>query len=386
MTVIPSPFSLAPMEFKELSEATKAIMRERDWTQAQLGACWGRTQAWVSTVAGGKQDVGFNRLSRLLDRVGYEVVIRRKLDEAEVKRRAFLTSMASVTLIPSPGGDPYRDPDYVGMLADRINKSFYQSGGANGFQEASRHLNRVRNAVAGSKDTRLLKAASRLARQASLVHYDARRLPQAQEAGKLAVAYARAGQDHDGQAHALNELSMFYAYQGDGRRGEWYARQALTVPDLSPMREAQASARLGRSLGLLGEKRHSALALDRAQEIGNDLPDSQRADLVGGVGVAFYEQGSWESAQGTLDEAVKLVSAQSPMLGANYLTRRVQAALRASDPLLAAELTGPLSRVAPLISSARLDGYLAEIMSLSTPWRGVPEVKDMRQQLHALLA
>ncbi|GAA2732500.1 hypothetical protein [Actinocorallia aurantiaca] len=373
------------MEFRELPEATKAIMKERGWTQAQLGDAWGRTQAWVSTVAGGKQDIGFNRLSRLLGRVGYEVVIRRKIDEAEVKRRAFLAGAASVTLVPSAEGNPYRDPDYVGAIAERVNKSLYGSGGLTAFQDADRHLRRVRNAVTGSKDVRLLGAASELARKVSLVQYDACRLPQAQEAGKLAASFARAGQDRDRQVSALNELAMFSCYRGDGRHGEWYARQALTVPGISPASEARASMGLGRALGLLGEKRHSSMSLDRARTIGTDLPDFERVNLTGNVGVALYEQGEWKAAQDTLHEAVEFLLPASPWLGANLLARQVQAALRSSEPLLAAELMGTLSRIAPLVSSARLDGYLTEIAALSTPWRDVREVKDMRQQLHTLL-
>ncbi len=302
-----------------------------------------------------------------------------------MKRRAFLAGAASVTLVPHANGNPYRDPDYVGMLADKVNKSFYESGGLTAFQDAARHLRRVRHAVADSKDTRLLQASSSLARQVSLVQYDARRLPQAQEAGRLAAALARAGQDHEGRVSALNELSMYYCYGGDAQRGEWYARQALTVPDISPVQESRASARLGRALGLLGEKRHSVTALDRSRQIANDLPDFQRADLFGGVGVAFYDQGSWTLAQDALHEAIKLISPISPLLWANYLARQVQVAFRSSQPLLAAELMDPLSRIVPLVSSARLDGYLTEITALSNPWRDVPEVKDMRGQLHTLL-
>ncbi|WP_106398404.1 hypothetical protein [Actinocorallia populi] len=303
-----------------------------------------------------------------------------------MKRRAFLTNVATVTLIPSADGNPYRDPDYVELLAGRAHKSLYGSGGRTGFQDAARHLRRLQHAVAAGKDTRLCSAASELARKVSLIQYDARRLPQAQEAGKLAVAFARAGQDRDKQVSALNELAMFHSYQGDGRRGEWYARQALTVPGISPACEARASMSLGRALGLLGEKRHSAMSLGRAREIGTDLSDFDRANLTGNVGVALYEQGDAKAAQATLHEAVKIVLPASPWLGANLLARQVQAAFQASEPLLAAELATTLTRVAPLVSSARLDGYLTEIMTLSTPWRDVPEVKDMRERLRTLLA
>lgn len=53
-------------------------------------------------------------------------------------------------------------------------------------------------------------------------------------------------------------------------------------------------------------------------------------------------------------------------------------ALRSSQPITAVELTGPLVHIAPLVSSARLHGYLAEIVALSARWRNVPEVKNMR--------
>jgi predicted XRE-type DNA-binding protein len=380
------PLSLRPMEFRELHGAVKAILEERGWTQGQLGEAWGRARSRVSIVAGGKQDVGFNRLSRMLDQVGYEVVIRRKPDEAEVRRRAFLSTVATATLVPSAEGNPYRDPEYVGLLSEKVSKSFYESGGLTAFQEATRHLRRVQNAVSGSKDTRLFRAASSLARKISLVQYDARALPQAQETGRLAAAFARAGQDPEGQVSAFNELSMFYAYTGDGKRAEWYARQALAVPEISPVHESRTAARLGRALGLLGEKRHASVSLDKAREVATDLPDFERADLIGGIGVALYEQGEWKAAQATLHEAVKLVAPLSPLLETGYLARQVQAAFHASDPELGAELMGRLVRVAPLVSSARLDGYLAEIMALAAPWRDVPEVRDMRQRLHALLA
>jgi len=373
------------MELQELPDALKMIMKEQELTQKQLGKVWGRTQAWVSLVALGKQDVGFNKLRDLLGRVGYEVVIRRKSDEAEVKRRSFLANVATVTLLPSANGHPYRDPEYVTLLSERVERSLYGSGGLTTIPDAARHLRRVQSTVTGSKDARLLSAASSLARQISLVHYDARQISHAQEAGKLAVAFAQAAKNPGQQVSALNVMSVLYSYEGDGHRGQQYARQALTIPDIPPEEEAVAYTRLGRALGLLHEKRHSAMALDRAQEIASGLPGVQRARLIGGVGISLHDQGEWEAAQDTLEEAVKGVSPASPWLAANLMARQVQSALRASQPLRAVELMDTLGRVAPLVSSARLDEYLTEIMALSTPWRNVPEVKIMRQLLRTLL-
>lgn len=305
-----------------------------------------------------------------------------------MKRRKFLASMASVSLVPSANGNPYRDPEYVSLLSGKIRESYYGSGGFSALQDATRHLRRVQSVITNSKDTRLLSAASSLARQVSLVHYDIKDLPQAQEAGKLAAVFAERAGDSDGQASALNELSVFYLYDKDGQRGQYYARRALTVPDISIERESQAHANLGGALGILNEKKNASTHLNRAQEIGVELPDFRRAIVVGDVGVSHYHQGNWKAAQSTLGEAVKLLDSTSPLLGANYLARQVLVALRTNQPLLAAELMGTLGRIAPMVSSARLDGYLAEIFALShspAPWRDGREIKTMRQQLRTLL-
>ncbi len=126
----------------------------------------------------------------------------------------------------------------------------------------------------GSKDKRILGAASQSARKVSVVQYDALELPQAQEAGKAAVVFAQAAEDREGRIGALNEIAMFYCYQGDGQRAQRYARRALTIPDVSLEQEATAHLCLGRALGLLTEKRNSATHLDKAREIGADLPPS----------------------------------------------------------------------------------------------------------------
>ncbi|WP_148086064.1 tetratricopeptide repeat protein [Actinocorallia herbida] len=218
-----------------------------------------------------------------------------------------------------------------------------------------------------------------------MFNYDARKMPEAQKAAHLSVVYAQACGDHEGQANALNCLSTFYGYAQDGERARVYAGRALTVPELSREQEARAYSRLGRSLGLLNEKRQAMTHLDKAREVGEDLPEFRRADLVGSVGVALYEQGDFAAARSALDESVRLASSSSPFVWANYLARLVQTALRASEPDLAVELMETLGRIAPLVSSARLDTYLAEIAELSHPFRGMPEIELMRERLRVLL-
>ncbi|MDX6740665.1 helix-turn-helix transcriptional regulator [Actinocorallia sp. A-T 12471] len=372
------------MEAQTLPDALKMIMKEEGWSQARLAREMGVLTTWVSRVVKGQRDTSVGNAIALLGRVGYEVAIRRKTEGAEVKRRGFLAGMASVTLVPSANGNPYRDSEYVGLLSERVRGSLHGSGGITALQDAAKHLRRVQSIVTDSKDTRLLTAASSLAREVALVHYDARNFPLAQQAGQLSASYAQAAGDHGGRVTALCVLATVHGYQGDGRRNEHYARQALTVPEISPAQEADAWMNLGGGLGLLNEKRHASIALDRAREIVADLPDSQHASLTANVGLLLYKQGSWKAAQDALGEAVKGVSSESPWLGAYIMARRVQAALNASQPLLAAELMMPLARVAPLVSSARLDERLSEISKLSLPWKDVPEVKTMREQLRVL--
>ncbi|MCD0449021.1 hypothetical protein LO762_07430 [Actinocorallia sp. API 0066] len=372
------------MEIRTLPELVQTIMKEKGWTQADLGKTWGRTQAWVSLVLSGKQDVRFNQLSDMLRRVGYELVIRRRLDEAAVKRREFIASAATVTLVPGANGNPYRDPDYVSMLSDKIENGSLRSGVASAAHAAA-HLRRVEHALMGGKDARLRRAASSLARNVAIAQYNTHELPQAHKAGRFAFALAQSVGDHEGQAASLNELSMFSAFEGDGLHAMQYARQALTVPDISLEIEASAHMRLGRALGLLSESRAASTHLDKAQEIGSGLPELRRADMLGGVGVALSEQGKWEASHGTLAEVVRLIAPMSPFLGVNYLACQARTALRGSQPTLAAELVDTLSRVAPLVNSERLNKLYAKILSLTNPWANAPEVKTMRDQLRTLL-
>lgn len=301
-----------------------------------------------------------------------------------MKRRDFIAHAATVTLVPSANGNPYRDPDYVSMIAERIKKGLYNSG-VTSASHAAQHLRRVERAIGAGRDGKLTRAAAVLAHHVAIVHYNADDLPEAHKSGKLAFVLAQMCQDHEGQADALNGLALFSAYQRDGLRTQQYARQALTVPDISPESEATAHMRLGRALGMLSEARASRTHLDRAQEISSELPDFKRTDMLGGIGVALSEQGNWKASHGTLTEVVRLMAPMSPFLGVHYLACHARTALRGSQPTLAAELVDALTRVASLVSSEGLNILYTEISRLTKPWAEAPEGKTMRDQLKSLL-
>lgn len=377
------------METRMLAEFFEAIMKERGWNQTELARALGLTQPWVSRVICGTRDPSFAKVVVHLRRVGYEVRILPEAAEGEgpVKRREFIASAASVAFVPTPKGNPYRDAEYVHFLAERTNRVLYEIGGIDTARSATLHYTQLKSAVSGSKDRRLLSAASALARNVALVKYDAQDMPGAEEACKLAAAFGREAGDGEASAHALRDLSMLCSFQGKAGPAAFFAQEALKTPDLSTRDAAFALMQLGRGLGLAqGREREAKAALAKAQEIGGSLPVPALGDLLGGVGVAYKEQRRWDDAQTTLGEAVRLLGPSSPLLQANYLARQVQAALGAAEPDRAAELMVRLAAVAPTVSSARLRRYVLEILRQSARWTSVPEVREVRPLLQAAVA
>ena len=368
------------MKVRSFADAVGLIMKAEGWTQSRLAKALNIDQAWISRASRGERTPGFNRAVTLLARVGWEIHITRKTTKDDpVKRREFIANAATVALIPGSGGNPYRDPEYVRGLADRMTGTLYEHGGVSSATMALRHIACVKPALA-SHDRRLHSAASELARQAMLVLYDAQRLGHAEYAGGLALDFARRAGDHPAQIDAYRELSMISAFQGKGDRGAMYAQRALQLPEITNRQRAFSLMRLGRALGLLpGHARQARHMLDQARGI-DGLSPFQQADLIGGVGVALKEQREFTRAHDSLSEAVRLVGPMSPLLQANYLARQVQAALEIGDPSLAAELMCRLATTAPLVTSARLDGYMTEILTASSPWARVPEMRDARER------
>ena|SRR5918992_6316821 len=64
------------MEARSLDGALKLIMEQRGCSGNQLARDLGVSQSWLSYASRGKKDTSTGKAIRLLDRVGWEVVIR----------------------------------------------------------------------------------------------------------------------------------------------------------------------------------------------------------------------------------------------------------------------------------------------------------------------
>lgn len=301
-----------------------------------------------------------------------------------MRRREFVAVAASVAFVPSPTVGPYQDPLYVRELAERLTNDRFRQGGTPIVCTALRHLRRAGAAIGGS-DRALQEAASDLACETARILYDARRYDAAERTGIFALHLARRSDGAAAQAGAYSTLSRICIDQRRGERGAMYARRGLAVPGLPPERRAWLKLRLGRSLALMGgRERLARQALDEALGYAG-LPVQETADMVGNVGVALAGMREHEHACAAIAEAVRLSGRCSALLLVAYQAWQVEAALRAGRPSMAADRMTELARVAPLVSSARVDNHLAGVYALAGHWAAVPEMRDAREQLRSVI-
>jgi predicted XRE-type DNA-binding protein/tetratricopeptide (TPR) repeat protein len=381
------------MEARSLPEAFKMIMEQRSCSQNQLARDLGKGQGWVSDVINGKGGLEFAKVINILTRVGLELVIRPKREKADpVKRREFVTAAASVMFVPSPKTGPYEDPAYLRELTKRIAADRYQNGGAPGVSPAIRHIRQISSAVE-SRDKKLQMAASGLAVEAIWTLSDAGRFDTGQKVGELALALARLSQDADTQSRALSVLARVQYHRGDGGLAVKYAQQGVRLHDIPLQQQAWLKLRHGWSLSMVngheGEARH---VLDHVGRFLDDPWDDDlkasrdTADLIGSIGMAFYDLGEYREAQAWLDEAVQRLGDSWPRLHGVFLARQISASLRGSQPEFAADRMLTLARVVPLVASVRLNHAVKDVLAESHPWRAVPEVRAARAQLRAVWA
>jgi transcriptional regulator with XRE-family HTH domain len=389
------------MEARSLSEALKLIMRQRKCSQADLGRELGVSQDWVSIVILGKRDPGFKSATMRLARVGWEVVIRPKKEESDpVKRREFhqrvitvgaasaVEAARSATFIPSPTGDPFKDPAYIGNLAARLATSQRENGGMAVLSAASRHFTKVCSLVTG-KDIQLQRAASYLARQIAWTLQDARRYEAAENVAATAFQLARGADDIEAQGLALSCLSN---NDIERRRttGTKYAYAGMQLHEIDPSDHALLTIRMGRSLALVGGRERDARQhIDRALSAeGLSLFDA--SEIMGHAGWGLLDLGLYADAYSSLGEAAELRE-QWPALHANCLGGQVQAALHAHERTprgswleMAVERMHAFARAVPLVSSARVDSRVIDILAATTQWNKVPAIRAARDQLRGV--
>jgi predicted XRE-type DNA-binding protein len=391
------------MEAHSLPEALNLIMEQRDCSQNQLARELEKGQSWISNVIKGKAGLEFARVINILGRVGWEVVIRPKAEKSDdpVKRREFnkrtvamgaasaVEAARSAVFIPSSTADPLQDPANVHGLAARLAIMKDEVGTAPVASIARYYINRIGSAI-NSRDRKLLTAASELVRQGALILVEERPFERVEQIGGLAYALARRSGDTDAQARALNTLSLICAnyvspfageQRGHGERAAMYAKKGLETPDLKPNDRAVLNMRLGRSLALIpGQEGQARKRLDQARHT-EDLSTDECAVIAAGSGMAFARMGDYLESLPLLDEAIRLTGSWSPLEQCWALESKAKTALRASEPDLAAASMCALADVARLVESSPVEKGIKEILRLSAPRAGVPNVKEAREQL-----
>jgi transcriptional regulator with XRE-family HTH domain len=365
------------------------IKEQRGCSQSQLGRDLGTGHTWVSETISGKRGLDFAKVINVLARVGWEVVIRPKMEKAPVKRREFVTAAASVMFVPSPKVGPYEDPTNVRELARRVASARHEHGGGASAATALRHVRRIESVVAG-RDRKLQEAASELAVETVWTLNDAHRFDAGENVGRLALELAKRSQNPDAQSCAYSALAGINMERGSIDRALMYARDGVKLSEVPEAQQAWMRLRKVRSLALVRGQEHASR--DELENVQAPLRDrgfsgqSSRdiADMMHGIGIALNGLGAYAEAHSTHDEAIILLGGSSPYLQSRCLAQQVIAASRMTEPSLAANRMLVLARVAPLVDSRRLDNYMREVLAESAKWATVPEIRDARDQLRQL--
>ncbi|MBO3748977.1 hypothetical protein J5X84_23105 [Streptosporangiaceae bacterium NEAU-GS5] len=302
-----------------------------------------------------------------------------------MERRDFLASAASVIFVPSTRSSPYLDENYVTTLAESLGRSRYELGGIALVPAALGHLRHIGQSMGQSRPKSLQRATSQLADQTTLILYDAGQLTHAEQSARMALEFARRGDDLQGQGRAYDALSRLSQDRGDYARGVIYAQRGLRLPDLANAQKASLSMRLGRSLALVpAQQKMSRDVLDQALSVGGISPFAEAA-LLGDVAIGLGHLGIYETAETMLSDAVEAIGRWSPLFRAQYLGRQVEIALRGASLDLAVERMHALARAIPFVNSARVNKRAADILGSSLKWDATPEIRQAREHIRTML-
>jgi tetratricopeptide (TPR) repeat protein len=338
----------------------------------------------------GDRDPSIGRLSRLLAGIGWEVVIRPKREKFPVKRREFVTAAASVMFVPSPKVGPYEDPTNVREPAEGLAHARYEHGGGAVAATAMKHIRRIEPAVAG-RDKQLQAAAADLAVESVWTLNDAHHFDAGENIGRLALELAKRSERPDAQSRAYSALAALNTERGRADRAMIYVKNGAQLPEVPENQQAWLRLRKARTLALV--RGQGNVSRDEMENVYGPLRDRgfpgqspfDVADMMASIGIALNRIGVYAEAHRVLDEAITLLGSSSPNPQSHRLAQQVLAALRMSQPSLASDHMLALARVAPLVNSRWLDDDLRDVLAESARWASVPEIRDARNQLKALV-
>jgi hypothetical protein len=151
------------------------------------------------------------------------------------------------------------------------------------------------------------------------------------------------------------------------------------------LRKARIHALVRGQTGAARDELHGILATLRHSAGFPGQSAFDLANIMGSIGRGLSEVGAYEQAHATLNEAVSLMGGSSPNFQSLNLVELVVAALGMSEPSLAANYMLALARLAPVVNSRRLDDNLRRVLAESSKWTAVPEIREARDQLKALI-
>ena len=305
-------------------------------------------------------------------------------EDDPVKRREFITGLASINLVPSHAAEnPYQDVDFVRGLTDRFADSLEISGGASLAETAVRHA-RCAQRAAQSGGKELKAAASDLIRKTSLAFYDSRNYKAAQQAGIIGLGLALKSGNINGAAHSYENLTVFTGSEdnpnADLALAATYARHGLNLPEIHDSHRVRLLVRRGAVISRSKANHRLARSLfDDALETGG-ISKVDHAVVQGNVGIGLMRLGVHEKALGFLDRSVTLFDGQ-PKNQSLYLANQVITAVDANRVDIAADLISSLSRHAALVDSVRLTRRVKEILEKTQNLNAVPEMRTARENL-----
>ncbi|RAY15871.1 hypothetical protein DPM19_08925 [Actinomadura craniellae] len=214
--------------------------------------------------------------------------------------------------------------------------------------------------------------------------YDAQQRTQAEHVATLGLDLARKAGYVESAAHAFENLCTFNA-QHDPLRAAAYAQHGLQLRGLADEDRVRLRVRLATALtaSSANPKRQARQALDQARTMLDDLSPISAAMVLGNAGIALGRLKLHEEADQSLAQAVRLFG-HMPQLSALYLAQQIKAALHANDPDKAAHQIHALTRLTPLVESARLDQHITDILKSSTPWANSRDMRNAREHLHTV--